>query len=381
MAPPDMLDVIGEIHDAALDPELWARVVAKLAALVDAGSGTFYFIEKDTGRLDVLGSFGFDGAAYGPYCVGCRRVSLITEALFRQPPGLCFVGQQLVDQQTFEQSEIFTDFFRPLGICHTVGGLPLVNDGIAAVIGCQRPKDREPFEQQEANTLGLLFPHLAQAARVHSRMTQMHARIGALESIYDHWPTGVILTAADGLVLWCNERAEKMLASNDGLGTCNQRLTAAHPSTNHDLRDLLRRAAAFDREQQPGGHVVVPRPSHAEPYSLLVAPRPPQNGSPFGILNRPLAVVFVSDPASAVRTPVEALQSLHGLTPAEARLAEALMAGNCVREAAGLLEITECTARTYLKRVFHKTGACRQSDLVRIVLSGLAPMFHTSVGS
>ena len=74
-----------------------------------------------------------------------------------------------------------------------------------------------------------------------------------------------------------------------------------------------------------------------------------------------------------------ALGPAHGLTPAEARLAEALMAGNCVRDAASLLEITEGTARTYLKRILHKTGACRQSDLVRIVLSGLAPMFHTSV--
>jgi len=379
MPHPEMLDVIGEIHEASLEPELWTRVDVRIAAMVGACSGTFHFIDKDTGRLDVLGFDGFDPAAYGPYEEYYHRVDLLNQAVFRRPPALCFVGEQLVDQQTFERSEIYTDFFRPLDIFHCMGGLPLVNGSIAALMGLQRPKDREPFEQHEANTLGLLSPHLAQATRVHSRMTQMHARIGALESIYDHWPTGVILTDAGGLVVWCNRRAEKMLGSNDGLSTSKRRLTAAHAPTNRELCDMLRCAATFDREQQPGGHIAVPRPSHAEPYSLLVAPRPPQNGSPFGILNRPLAAVFVSDPTHVVRTPAEALQRLHGLTPAEARLAEALMAGNCLRDAADLLKITEGTARTYLKRVLHKTGACRQSDLVRIVLSGLAPMFRSPV--
>lgn len=39
-----------------------------------------------------------------------------------------------------------------------------------------------------------------------------------------------------------------------------------------------------------------------------------------------------------------------------------------------LLQITEGTARFYLKRVLRETGAQRQSDLVRAVLSGLIPL-------
>jgi DNA-binding CsgD family transcriptional regulator len=68
------------------------------------------------------------------------------------------------------------------------------------------------------------------------------------------------------------------------------------------------------------------------------------------------------------------VRRLYRLTPAEARLAEALMAGNRLRDAADQLEITEGTARSYLKRVLRKTGAQRQSDLVRVVLSGLVPL-------
>ena len=381
MSADNLLEVVGEIYQAGVDPEMWSSVVVKIAGMIGATSGTIHFIERDTGRVDVLGFDGFDGGAFDTYEQYYHRVDLLSQAVFRLPPARCFVGPELVDPDTFEKSEIYTDFFRPLDICHVVGGLPMVTGDVGALIGFHRPRSRDPFETSDAETLNLLFPHLAQATRVHSRITQLNARIDALESIYDHWPTGVILTDPGGLVVWCNRRAEKMLRDNDGLTTSKQRLLATHPLTNRGLRELLRSAATFDGKYRPSGNLAVPRPSCAEPYSVLVAPLPPHNGSPFGTLNQPLAVVFVSDPTHIVNTPAEALQRLHGLTPAEARLAEALMVGNCLRDAAEILSITEGTARSYLKRVLHKTGACRQSDLVRIVLSGLAPIFESSMGA
>jgi len=380
MAPSDLLDVVGDIYRAGIDPEGWSTVINRMAELVGATSGTFHFVDKDTGHVDVLGFDGFDGTAFGLYEEYYHHVDLLSEGLFRLPSARCYTGRQMVPLQTFERSEIYNEFFRSLDIFHVMGGLPIVNDGVGALIGLHRPINDHPFEESDTDTLDVLFPHLRFAARIHRRMTRLHARIDALESVYDHWPTGVILTDADAVVVWCNCRAEKMLRDNDGLTTCNRRLRATHPVTNRGLRDLLQSAATLGVDRQPAGDLAVPRPSSSDPYSVLVAPLAPHNGSPYGLLNQPLAVVFISDPTHVVQTPAEALQRLHGLTPAEARLAEALMAGNCVRDAANLVEITEGTARTYLKRVLHKTGACRQSDLVRIVLSGLAPMFQPSAG-
>jgi DNA-binding CsgD family transcriptional regulator len=56
-----------------------------------------------------------------------------------------------------------------------------------------------------------------------------------------------------------------------------------------------------------------------------------------------------------------------GLAPAQARLTVQLMSGRSVKESADALGITEDSARQYLKRVFRRTGARRQADLVRIV--------------
>jgi DNA-binding CsgD family transcriptional regulator len=66
------------------------------------------------------------------------------------------------------------------------------------------------------------------------------------------------------------------------------------------------------------------------------------------------------------------LQNYFALTPAQARLATLLFNGNNVKDAARELQITEGTARQYLKKVFEKTGAKRQLDLIRMIEGALA---------
>ena len=69
--------------------------------------------------------------------------------------------------------------------------------------------------------------------------------------------------------------------------------------------------------------------------------------------------------------PLDLLQCHFGLTPAEARLALHLVAGETLRSAEVKLSISYQTARTCLKKIFRKTGTCRQAELVLIILTVL----------
>jgi DNA-binding CsgD family transcriptional regulator len=66
------------------------------------------------------------------------------------------------------------------------------------------------------------------------------------------------------------------------------------------------------------------------------------------------------------------LQAEFKLTPAQARLAALLHDGVSVKQAARQLGITEGTARQYLRRIFAKTGANRQIDLIREIAWAVA---------
>src|SRR5262245_55672007 len=68
---------------------------------------------------------------------------------------------------------------------------------------------------------------------------------------------------------------------------------------------------------------------------------------------------------------IDLLRCRFGLTPAEARLALHLVAGETLRAAAVKLSITYETARTELKNIFNKTGTCRQAELVIVIVTAL----------
>ena len=68
---------------------------------------------------------------------------------------------------------------------------------------------------------------------------------------------------------------------------------------------------------------------------------------------------------------IELLRCHFGLTPAEARLALHLVAGETLRSAEAKLCITYETARTHLKNIFNKTGTSRQAELVIVIVTAL----------
>ena len=79
------------------------------------------------------------------------------------------------------------------------------------------------------------------------------------------------------------------------------------------------------------------------------------------------AAIFIFDPATSPVPDADVLETLYGLTPAEARLACALTRSVSVEEYGATHRITANTVRTHLKRALSKTGTHRQAQLVSLV--------------
>ena len=77
---------------------------------------------------------------------------------------------------------------------------------------------------------------------------------------------------------------------------------------------------------------------------------------------------------------IHLLQRHFSLTPAEARLALHLVAGETLRSAEVKLGISYETARTCLKIIFNKTGTCRQAELVIVILTALPGCVEPPLG-
>jgi DNA-binding CsgD family transcriptional regulator len=181
---------------------------------------------------------------------------------------------------------------------------------------------------------------------------------------------GVLLVTLEGQIIYSNAQADLSLRKADGIRSVGGRISTTNGRTTERLSGLIRTsvATAAGQEGTAGGAVSVPR-SGRLPLSLLVAPfRPARNG--FG-LPFPSALVFIRDPEGA--TPAtSALQSLFGLTPAEASIAAALAGGQSLEEISVAHGIRVGTARTHLKSILAKTGTNRQAQLVTLLLHSVA---------
>ena len=88
----------------------------------------------------------------------------------------------------------------------------------------------------------------------------------------------------------------------------------------------------------------------------------------FGLTRRvPAAIVYIRDPESEGLPATDALIAMFGLTPAEARLAQAIAAGTSLKDYAEVAGVSINTVRTHLAHIFTKTDTRRQSDLIRLL--------------
>ena len=80
----------------------------------------------------------------------------------------------------------------------------------------------------------------------------------------------------------------------------------------------------------------------------------------------------MSDPECGPKPPLEALQQLYDLTPAEAELAAALARGRSLTDFALETGRRIQTVRKTAKQIFSKTETTRQAELVARLLKGPA---------
>lgn len=123
--------------------------------------------------------------------------------------------------------------------------------------------------------------------------------------------------------------------------------------------------------QAPAGNPV-PRsiPLHMEPAPPVVVHVLPLRRDAHDLFGGgDLLVVATTISASALVPSPAILTSLFDLTPAEVKLATALARGLSLQAAAAEAGLQFSTVRTYLNRIFRKTGTNQQSQLVALLKS------------
>jgi DNA-binding CsgD family transcriptional regulator len=242
---------------------------------------------------------------------------------------------------------VYRDFWRPQGLGWAVGTILPIPTGENVMFVMTRRTERGPVERAVVQKLDELRPHLARSALLSARLQLERARI-ASETL-----------AVIGLPALVLDERGKVLAANHLI----EAMTSYVQWRAQDRVSLKDRAAdqllsnAIAAIDVTGGSVRSFPVRDTGADAMMVAHVVPIRLSARDVFVR-CAAVLVLTPVTLPRAlPVELVQSLFDLTPAEARVARSLSAGETVEKIASIGGVSLNTVRSQLRCVLERDEA------------------------
>jgi DNA-binding CsgD family transcriptional regulator len=366
--------LVEAVYDAALQPAGWTEVAKRFARAFETESCAIFSLNLADATSGVLGiTENFDAKAINDYEAYYHTKDLVALRMAQSGAGRAMLSTEVVTEGEFRESEIFVDFSKPmrLGFYWAVGSVFSVNHDLKGAIGIHRPRGSPAFDAQDRHHLGMLLPHLSRAMLMQRRLEGLTQANQIVLDALENLSVGMMAVDSQANLLYANPTGERLLRTGGGIGCRQGRLVAFDPSAHSRLLQLIHDAgvAGLGGPEEGGGVVSLTGPEGRR-LSVLVCPLRPYG---FSLASAdPAALLIFGDPEASASTSTQALMEFFGLTPAEARLTAALVAGERLEEYAERLKISVNTARTQSKQVFAKTGCGGQVELVRAILTNPA---------
>lgn len=357
---PDQL--VDSIYEAAILPENWPGVLHNLARFAD-GVGCLVGFYSPT----------FQGGArssgveplYEQYLSGWHeRNTRLPRLLAARHPGFIREDDVFAPGE-WEKDDNFNHLLKPLGLGWAAATAIFTPSGDSIALTVERAWKKGPVERETIARLDALRPHLARASILTARLGLEKARAAAEALGEIGLPAAVISTRRT--LLAANQSFAEMIPQTfmdrrDRLVLANRRADALLLEAFHRLAERKWSTSPSSRVQS----IPVPATGPEPPMVLhLVA----ICGYARDVFSNILGLLIVTRAVGA--TPqADLVEALFDLTPAEARVAARISRGETVSEIAASSELSPHTVRSQVKSVLAKTGAARQTDLVRL-LSGV----------
>jgi DNA-binding CsgD family transcriptional regulator len=367
--------------EAAADPAVWPSALGALADVL--GARAIFVIHHDyaTGGGYIVHSAGLQPAFHGRYF----DIASAASCPWLEPDQIwCAVGcvrraEEVVSAEMLARTAFYHDWLEPQGLHHALLGLLERSGDKACWLVAARERGVRAFGAREQALLEHILPAVGGAVRAWLNVRALNRALAGTRTVLDRLAIGVMLVDHRGEVIEANRSATDFLSDlrgpgrasdGDGAGIEGQQIQALLNAHGHDF-DITRATAEVLVAEVPG--------EGERRVSVIVEPLD-HGGGDDRERGLPAAAVFLSDPERQRPVDHDSLGRLYKLTPAESRITSLLLQGRRLKEAAVDCRISYQTARTHLKRVFNKTGATRQADLVRLLMSGAAQVAHRDHG-
>src|SRR2546422_299153 len=172
-----VLDLIGLIYDAAVDPARWPVFLERLRALLRTEHNTLWLQDlwKREGRgVTVLGNIGTDPSyaqSYEEY-YGARNIYLL-QGRSLLIPGVVRFDHELCPVELSTRSEFYNEWVAPQRMGQGMFGIVLQEQASVSILCLTHSKNSPQFSDADHALVVALMPHLQRAVQLHRRITDL----------------------------------------------------------------------------------------------------------------------------------------------------------------------------------------------------------------
>ena len=368
-----LLDLVGDIYDAAIEPSRWPATCERLGRLVGGMQTAIALHDTVSHQVSLSASWNVDPAleeAMRAYF----GINPLVPAIWHVETGEPFTSFGFLGEQAFKNTRFYHKAAAPFGVGDSA--LTVLEKSVRqfGALSIQRHSDDPPFGERELALLRLLSPHIRRAIMIADLLDARALERDMLAAALDRLAVGIVLTDTAGRIAHTNGAADRIFDDGDILRRVGDQLAARDANAGRELAQAIADAASGTTIDIPRSGIVVPLKGEAG-RDLAAWVLPLDSG-----LRRELAAGFAARVAVFIRElgdtspfPAELFVRRYAITPAESRVMMLIVQGMTIAETADVLGISLPTAKTHLARLFDKTGTSRQADLVRLAMSALAP--------
>jgi DNA-binding CsgD family transcriptional regulator/PAS domain-containing protein len=365
--------LIGDIYDAALDPDQRTDVLEKIASFAGGHSGGL-LSKRILSRSENLYCYiGADPESLRAYSESYPKLDPTADS---HSFGVEQVvsATDIVPYDEFRRGRFYREWARPHGWVDVASVVIEKSATSCTFLSAVRDKASGMVDDEMRRRMALVIPHVRRAYLIGKTIHLGQAEAACFSDILDGLSAGMILVDGVGHVVHANAAGNAILGAADFLRTVQGRLVAGDASTNAALREMLAAADGGDAAIGAKG-VALPLTAHdGERWVTHVLPLTSGARRHAGLAYNAVAALFVRKAALEAFAPPEVIGRMYKLTPAELRVLLAIVDIGGVPEVAASLGVAATTIKTHLNRLFDKTGACRQADLVKFVAGFSTPL-------
>jgi DNA-binding CsgD family transcriptional regulator len=369
-----LLTLITNAYDAALEPSLWPDVLHQAARFIGGpsaalwskdvarpGAASVYIYGFDPGYADaILGEYGrLDPAAGSFFFAGIEEV--VNTA-------------SIVSHAEFRSSRFYREWAKPQGLVDCMHVVLDKSASSVALFSVSRHGRNGIADDKARQRMRSIAPHIRRAMLIGRVIGLKAAEASTFADTLDGLCAGMFLVDACGHVVHANAAGQVMLRAGDFLRCKDGRLNACDPNTNKILTDIFAFAGDGDAALGIKGISVPLVTRDDDRYIAHVLPLTSGARGRAGATHAAVAALFIHKATLEYQSPPEIIAKAYKLTPTELRVLLAVVEIGGVPDVADALGIAASTVRTHLGRLYEKTGARRQAELVKLVARFLTPL-------